>query len=209
MELPENQGVTTRSKSKRKCMEVHEVVDLVLFGDYVSPPFHWKGETPLTPIAVSGIVRVFTADIYSGSKYWGAPGSNSHAEELCDGIWLPQLVADELHERIVQEGRGSIVEGKFIEEAYTMNRESILVVDKTLLKKRYMAFYSMLMVKRKAGKVLLHKFFVERVLPFSTKKIASKFIKDGTSLEEASTMTWVPYPCAFSTHIIISLGFTS
>ena len=185
--------------------------DLVLFGDYMFPESNWKGEIPSEPIAVSTTdpkpgapketqVRVFAMGNVSGSKYWEAPGSKDHAEEVNDDAWLPQIVADELHERIVEEGRDSVAPGEFIEEACNESGESLLVVDAALLKKRCKAFYSMLVAKRMVAKFVLHKFFVNHVRPVSTMAVALKFIQQGTSLEEAQATTWVQYSCTSPTH---------
>lgn len=170
---------------------------MVLFGDYVSLDENWKGEIPLAPIAVSTTgpepdvptVRVFVAGVVSGSKYWGSPGSEAHTEEVDDEVWLPQIVADDVRKRMVQEGRESVARGKFIEEARNESGESVLVVDATLLKKRYKAFYSMLVAKRMVGKFVLHKFFVKHVRPVSTMAVALEFIRHGTSLAEARATT--------------------
>lgn len=175
-------------------------LDVVLFGDYHFPESNWKGEIPLTPIAVSTTdprpdvptVRVFTMVMNCGRKYWEVLGSEDHCEAVNCGTWLPQVVADELHDRMVEEGRDSVASGNFIEEALNESGESILVADAKLLKRNYMAFYSMLVAKRRMGNFKICKFFAEHVRPVSTMARALKFIQNGTSLEEAQATTYVP-----------------
>lgn len=175
-------------------------LDVVLFGDYHFPESNWKGEIPLTPIAVSTtdpkpdvpIVRVFTVAMDHGSKYWEPQNSEDHCEAVNRGTWLPQVVANELHDRMVKEGRDSVASGNFIEEACNESGETILVVDVKWLKRNYMAFYSMLVAKRMVGKFVIRKFFAKHVRPVSTMAIALKFIQHGTSLEEAQATTYVP-----------------
>ena len=188
-----------------------DTCDLVLFGDYMLPGPDWTGEIPLTPIAVSPAdpnhdaptVRVFTMGDVSGSKYWEVPGSEGHAEKIYEESWLPQIVANELHERIINEGRDSVPRGEFIEEACNEGGESVLVVDAALLKRRHKAFYSMLLAKRIVGKLMLSKFFFYFVRPASTKAVALKFIEQGTSLDEALDTTSVPYSSLRDTHLLV------
>jgi len=196
-------GAVEQPCSKKQALAVNledqknpDTCDLVIFGDYMFPEPDWKGEIPSEPIAVSTTdpepdapnetqVRVFAMGNVSGSKYWEPLGSEGQVEAYNDGLWLPQIIADELHERIVEEGMDSVARGEFIEEACNESGESVLVVDATLLKKRCKAFYSMLVAKRILGGLALKRFFMNHVCPRSTMRMAKKFIEQGTSLPEA------------------------
>jgi hypothetical protein len=77
----------------------------------------WEGEHSLHPIAVSASdpsVRVFSLGGVVACKYW--PAGNFSDE-------LPQLVANELHARLLQQER----QGIFIEEVRGADGESMLV----------------------------------------------------------------------------------
>jgi hypothetical protein len=108
--------------------------DLVLVGDYCQHPplVEWnKGLLPLCPIAEStlGLVRVFAmCDIYGG-KYWEIPGSEGYAAKVAEGLWLPQIVANDLQMRILSDGEDSVPLEMFIEEVYNHDDgESLLVI---------------------------------------------------------------------------------
>ena len=199
MPPPEQSSCPVGKNSNEKC----DTCDLVLFGDYMLPSHDWTGDIPLTPLAVSSCdwtgdipltplpvslsgakqeaftVRVFAMCNFPGSKYWEMPGSEEHTDAILDDSWFPQIVADQIHERIVDKGRGSVPQGKFIEEACNEFAESVLVVDAALLKQRHKAFRSILLAKRMRASLLLRKFFEEYVRGASTKAVALKFIAQG------------------------------
>ena len=139
MELKEQHRAEAveRARQVMACLvpENRKTCDVVLFGDYCLPSPEWKGELPLRPIAVSTskptadvpVVRVFAMGDVSGSKYWELPGSEGHAEKVAIELWLPQVVANELYERMLSEGEESVPRGEFIEEACNEGGESVLV----------------------------------------------------------------------------------
>ena len=197
MPPPEQSSCPVGKNSNEKC----DTCDLVLFGDYMLPSHDWTGDIPLTPLPVSSggfkqeafTVRVFAMCNFPGSKYWEMPGSEEHTDAILDDSWFPQIVADQIHERIVDNGRGSVPQGKFIEEACNEFAESVLVVDAALLKQRHKAFRSILLAKRMRASLLLRKFFDEYVRGASTKAVALKFIAQGISLKQARDTTSVSH----------------
>ena len=68
----------------------------------------------------------------SGSKYWELPGSDECAKKVVEGQWLPQIIANELHERMLSEGVESVPRGEFMEEACNEEGESVLVLLKPI-----------------------------------------------------------------------------
>jgi hypothetical protein len=182
---------------KRMCRRV-EPLNLVLVGDYQSLLKLWTTEFDVhNPLYVSTVpisskvprVCVFALGVVTGAKYWEQPGSKAHATKVESGDWLPQMVANELQNRIVEEGEDSVPRGEFIEEACNVDGESILVVDAQLLREQHSKFLSMFKVKGFVAKFVMRRFFSNHVTPHTTRAVAAKFCANGTSLDEAESLT--------------------
>lgn len=207
MPVPEQSSCPVGKNSNEKC----DTCDLVLFGDYMLPSHDWTGDIPLTPLAVCSAganqeaftVRIFAMSHSPGTKYWEMPGSVEHAEAISDDSWFPQIVADEIYERIERKGRDSVPQGEFIEEACNRFEESVLVVDAALLKQRHKAFRSILLAKRIMGSLCLRKFFFEYVRGFSTKAVALKFMTQGILLKQAHDTTSVSHYFPSASHTLV------
>jgi hypothetical protein len=112
-----------------------DTCDLVLVGDFYDFPKEWRGEKDAKHLAISQstptihapAVRVFAVGNVTGSKYWEHIGTDDYLTRVSEDAWLPQIVANELHERIISEGEESVPRGEFIEEALNDSGESILV----------------------------------------------------------------------------------
>ena len=182
---------------KRMCRAVKPLY-LVIVGDYQSLLKPWTAEFDVdNPLYVSTVpisskvprVYVYALGVVTGAKYWEQPGSKEHTIKVESGDWLPQMVANELQLRIVNEGEESVPRGEFIEEACNEDGESILVVDAQLLREKYHAFLAMFNVKRFVAKFVMRRFFSNHVTLHTTRAVAAKFCANGTSLDEAEKLT--------------------
>lgn len=169
--------------------------DLVIVGDYGScvqyltvdsKETHSNDEAPFCLLAVSeGEVsedapkaRVWAIGFENVPKYWN--GENSG---------LPQMVADELFNRMLDEGDESVPVGEFIEEACNEHRDSILVVERSFFLSKLHSFRSMLHAKRGTAQRVIRFFYTNYVNPRSTKKIAQVFTQTCTTLDEATNIS--------------------
>ena len=182
---------------KRMCRAV-KPLRLLIVGDYQSLLKPWTAEFDVeTPLYVSIVpisskvprVYVYALGVVTGAKYWEQPGSKEHSTKVESGDWLPQMVANELQTRIVEEGEESVPRGEFIEEACNEDGESVLVVDAQLLREKHGKFLSMFKMKGFVAKFVMRRFFNNHVTPRTIRAVAAKFCANGTSLDEAESLT--------------------
>mmetsp|Transcript_23312 Transcript_23312/g.58437 ORF Transcript_23312/g.58437 Transcript_23312/m.58437 type:complete len:1029 (+) Transcript_23312:225-3311(+) len=187
--------------------------DVVLYGDYggslkglrvdseqppesdSKTPSESKWDVPRCVLAVSDgdanedapKVRVWAVgtEVKESTKYWELKGSEEHSKKVADGAWLPQIVANELHERMLEEGEESVPVGEFIEEACNESGDSLLVVEASLLQDKSAKFRRTLRAKRGVAQRIIRQFYVKTVRPRSTRSLALTFTQDCTTLDEA------------------------
>mmetsp|Transcript_6055 Transcript_6055/g.14576 ORF Transcript_6055/g.14576 Transcript_6055/m.14576 type:complete len:1063 (-) Transcript_6055:927-4115(-) len=172
--------------------------DLVIFGDYEEAV---KGlgvdssddaraspvSVPLKLLAVSEgpgsedapKVRVWCIGSKDDPKYWETKKSEDGTKSLA------LIVANELHDRMVEEGEDSVPVDEFVEEACNDAGESLLVVEAGLLHSRQGSFRAILRAKRRLAHSAIRLFFFKTVMPRSTKRIAKTFTQDCTTYDEA------------------------
>jgi hypothetical protein len=115
--------------------EEQRPTDLVVIGDYYDLPPKFDGYLPLFLLALSAQsptadapgVRIWAMGDVEGSKYWERKGSEAQIEKVAEEMWFPQIIANELQERILSEGEESVPRGEFIEEACNDQGISVLV----------------------------------------------------------------------------------
>jgi hypothetical protein len=132
------------------------------------------------------MVRVFALGEVEECLYFERKGGAAYIEKMrTNGEWLPQLLASELHQRMVDEGPDAILPDVFIEEASNEDGVSLLVVDFGLFENAHHSICCVQDAKRSIAAAKLQIFWRRVRVAGSTKAIATRFYTEGTSLTEA------------------------
>lgn len=126
-------------------------------------------------------VRVYCVGTDKHQKYWEKEGSDVHAEKVAEGRWFPQVIADELFERICDDGENSVPATHFIEESFTEYQDRLLIVSVPLFYRKVDSLRRILKSRIERSKKVLGLFYNGFVKPRSTKNIVKAFFEISTS----------------------------